>query len=234
MQVSNQVIPTAITMSELPNEQDLRIELSDYARRIKQSHLTSATGGNISYRVGADILISPSGYVLDEITPGDWVKVNIEIGQPCPDQLKPSSELPMHLGLYRLRPDVNAVMHSHPPYVIACSLVNMPLLPIGSEAPIFLGEDVPMVPYVLPASPLLADAVARVAKDNNVFVLQNHGLVTLGKNNHEAYYRTELAEEIAKIIAIAYSMGRGEPQRLSSQQIQEYKEWLFCKKLPSE
>jgi L-fuculose-phosphate aldolase len=230
MPISSQV-PSTLAAST-PDSDDIRLELCDYSRRIKFNRLTSATGGNISYRVGEDILISPSGFVLDEIAPQDWVKVNLASGEPYPDQFKPSSELWMHLALYRIRSDVNAVMHSHPPYVIACSLVNVSLLPIGSEAPIFLGENVPMVPYVLPASPLLAEAVAKVAADNNVIILQNHGLVTLGKNNHEAYYRTELSEEIAKIQGIAFSMNRGEPQRLSPQQVQEYKDWLFHKKLP--
>ena len=230
MPISNQA--TSTSPASIPDSGEIRQELCDYARRIKLNHLTSATGGNISYRVGEDMLISPSGFVLDEITPQDWVKVNLESGEPYPNQLKVSSELRMHLALYHTRPDIQAVMHSHPPYVIACSLVNVGLLPIGSEAPIFLGENVPMVPYVLPTSPLLAEAVAKVAPGNNVIILQNHGLVTLGKNNHDAYYRTELSEEIAKIQAIAFSLGRGEPLHLSPRQVQEYKDWLFHQKLP--
>ena len=79
---------------------------------------------------------------------------------------------------------------------------------------------------------MLGRAVAQYAKDFNVMVLENHGLVTLGKSNREAYNRTELTEEIAKIMVIACSLGRGEPRWPTQKDIQEYKNWYLNKKLP--
>jgi len=129
---------------------------------------------------------------------------------------------------------VLSIMHSHPPHVIALSLSGIEIRPIGSEAPISLGERIPIIPYEIPTSPMLGLAVAQYAKDFNVMVLENHGLVTLGKSNREAYNRTELTEEIAKIMAIAYSLGRGEPRWPTPQQIQEYENWYLNKQLPDD
>lgn len=212
--------------------QNIREELCDYARRLKQRGLTSATGGNISYRIGGDMWISPTGCGLDELELDDWVKVNLESGKPHPHRFRPSSELPMHRLIFLTRPDVLSIMHSHPPHVIALSLLGIEITPIGSEAPLFLGERIPLVPYEIPASPMLAEAVAEYAKTFDVLVLENHGLVTLGSTNRVAYNRTELTEEIAHIMAIAYSLGKGEPRWPSSQEIKAYKTWFLEHRMP--
>lgn len=211
---------------------DIRGELCVYAARLKQHGLTSATGGNISYRVGDDLWISPTGCVLDELEVDDWVKVNLVTGEPYPHKLKPSSELALHREVFLARPDVRSIMHSHPPNVIALSLLGVEIKPIGSEAPISIGARIPIVPYEIPGSPMLARAVALYAKDFNVMVLENHGLVTLGDSNREAYNRTELTEEIAKIMAIAYAVGKGEPRWPTEKQIQEYRTWHQENTLP--
>jgi L-fuculose-phosphate aldolase len=218
--------------SRYSGDQDIRAELCEYSARMKQRGLTSATGGNVSHRVGDDMWISPTGCVMDELGVDDWVKVDLESGKPYPHRYKPSSEVVMHQQIYLARPDINAVMHSHPPYIIALSLLGIELMPIGSESPIALGERVPLVPYEIPTSPLLARAAAEYTREYNVLMLENHGLVTLGKDNREAYNRTELAEEIAKVICIAHSLGKGEPRRPSPQEIEEYKDWFYHRQLP--
>jgi L-fuculose-phosphate aldolase len=139
----------------------------------------------------------------------------------------------LHREIFLARSDVLSIMHSHPPHVIALSLLGIEIKPIGSEAPISLGERIPLVPYELPTSPMLGRAVAEYSREFNVMVLENHGLVTLGKSNREAYNRTELTEEIAKIMTIAYSLGKGEPRWPSQKDIEEYKNWYFFKKLPA-
>ena len=211
---------------------DIRPELCDYSARLKQRGLTSSTGGNVSYRVGGDMWISPTGCVMDELTVEDWVRVNLETGKPYPHMFKPSSEVVMHQEIFLARPDVNAIYHSHPPYTIALSLLGIELQPIGSKSPFALGERIPLVPYEIPTSPLLAHAAARYAREYNVMVLENHGLLTLGKTNREAFNRTELAEEVAKILSIAYSIGRGEPRKVRHEDIEQFREWYFNHKLP--
>lgn len=216
----------------MAKNEDIRQELCLYSSRLKQRGLTSATGGNISYRVGDDVLISPTGCVLDELETDDWVKVNLNTGEPSPHKLIPSSEIVMHREILLNRPDVISIMHSHPPHVIALSLLGIEIKPIGSEAPISLGERIPIVPYEIPTSPMLSRAVVKFAKNYNVLVLENHGLVTLGKTNLQAYNRTELTEEIAKIMAIAYSLGMGEPQWPAEKDIKDYRNWYTHKKIP--
>jgi L-fuculose-phosphate aldolase len=211
---------------------DIREELCVYSTRLKQRGLTSSTGGNVSCRVGEDLWISPTGCVMDELEVEDWVRVHLRTGEPYPRQSRPSSELVMHREIYLARPDVFSIFHSHPVHVFALSLLGIEIRPIGSEAPIFLGERIPLVPYEIPTSPLLGEAVARYAKDYNVMTLENHGLVALGKTIRDAYNRTELAEELARVMVLAYSLDKGEPRWPSAKDLQEYRNWYFDKKLP--
>src|SRR5512139_234085 len=111
------------------DEAALRQQLTHNAMRLKNKGLTSATGGNMSYRIGGDMLISPSGFCLDEVGKADWVRVSLETAQAYPGQPKPSSETLMHRNVYLLRPDTNAVIHSHPPHVIALSLIGVSIRP---------------------------------------------------------------------------------------------------------
>jgi L-fuculose-phosphate aldolase len=224
--------PKELTKTATAEVADIRVELCDYSARLKQRGLTSSTGGNVSYRVNEDMWISPTGCVMDELNVEDWVKVNLETGKVYPHQSRPSSEVVMHREIFLARPDVNAIFHSHPAHVIALSLLGIELKPIGSESPIVFGDRVPLVPYEIPTSPLLAHAVAKYADDYDVMMLENHGLIALGKSNREAYNRTELAEELAKIMCIAYSLGKGEPNWPTLEAFQQYRDWYFTKKLP--
>lgn len=138
----------------------------------------------------------------------------------------------MHREIFLARPDILSIFHSHPAHVFALSLLGIEIKPIGSEAPISLGERIPLVLYEIPTSPLLGRAVARYAKDYDVMVLENHGLVALGKTNREAYNRTELTEELARIMILAYSLGKGEPHWPTPKDIQDYRNWVFHKILP--
>ena len=214
--------------------EDIRAELCVYSARLKQRGLTSSTGGNVSGRAADDMWISPSGCVMDELRMEDWVRVNLITGEPHPNQARPSSELVMHREIYLARPDVKAIFHSHPPHVFALTLVGIEVRPIGSESPITLGERIPMVPYEIPTSPMLGQAVAKYTKDYNVMALENHGLVTVGKTIREAYNRTELTEELAKVMILAYSVDKGEPRWPSTKDLEEYRNWYYHKKLPEQ
>lgn len=226
------VLTSSVTTAPAVSESELRGQLSKLGKRLKKKGLTSATGGNISHRFGEAMIISPTGFCLDEVGPQDWVKVDLETAEPYPGQGKPSSEVYMHRNFYQLSPDTNTVIHSHPPHVIALSLLRLTIRPIGSEAPFLLGETVPLVPYTIPTSPLLAEAIKPYAAQYKVMILENHGLVTQGKDQREAFNRTELSEEIAKIMAIAMSLGYGEPNWPSDKDVREYLDWIYYRKLP--
>jgi L-fuculose-phosphate aldolase len=135
----NSGLPSSFIQTEAVEESGLRHRLTEYGVLLKQKGLTSATGGNMSHRLGGDMLLSPTGHCLDEVFPEDWVRVNLVTAKAYPEQVKkPSSEVLMHRNIYLLRPDINAIIHSHPPHVIALSLVGITIRPIGSEAPFLL------------------------------------------------------------------------------------------------
>ena len=150
-------------MKTTENE-DIRQELCIYSARLKQRGLTSATGGNVSYRVGDDMWISPTGCVMDELEVDDWVKVNLGTGEPYPHKFKPSSEIVLHREVFLARPDVLSIMHSHPPNGIALSLLGIEIKPIGSEAPISLGRGFPSFPTRSPPHPCWGERLLNTPK----------------------------------------------------------------------
>ena len=200
------------------NEKDIREELCRYARKITENRLVVGPGGNISARLGDSMYLSPSGYALDEIAPESWVKVDIPSGGIEPGGPRPSSEVLMHLYTYRADPSIGAVIHTHPPYCIALTLVREDL-PVMFPDQAALAGRTAFIPYVLPTTEQLARAVAEKAREASTMFLVNHGLVTTGRNLREAYYRTEVIEESAKIWLIA--SGTGRPKALTDEEYRE-------------
>jgi L-fuculose-phosphate aldolase len=200
------------------NEREIREELCRYARKITLNRLVVGPGGNISARLGDSMYLSPSGYALDEIEPESWVKVDVPSGEIAPGSLRPSSEVLMHLFTYRADPAIGAVIHTHPPYCIALTLVRNDLPVMFPDQAALTGRTA-FIPYVLPTTDQLAEAVAARAREASSMLLANHGLVTTGRNLREAYYRTEVVEESAKIWLIA--AGAGQPKALTDEEYRE-------------
>jgi len=197
---------------------DIRNELCRYARKTVANKLVVGPGGNISARHEGKMYLSPSGFALDEIAPEQWVEVDIGTGAIAGNGLRPSSEVLMHLYAYRQNPNIGAIVHTHPPYCIAFTLVERDLPVMFPDQAALVGTT-GYIPYVLPTTDRLADAVAAKVNDFSALLLGNHGLVTTGRNLREAYYRTEVVEESAKIYLIASSIRK--PKALTEA---EYKE----------
>jgi L-fuculose-phosphate aldolase len=183
------------------NSMEIRQELCKYARKTVTNKLVVGPGGNISAKLEGKMYLSPSGFALDEVLPEQWVEVDIETGAITDIGLRPSSEVLMHLYAYRANPIINAIVHTHPPYCIAFTLVEQELPIMFPDQAALVGKTV-YVPYVLPTTDKLADAVVEKV-DSSSILLGNHGLVTTGRNLREAYYRTEVVEESCKIYLIA-------------------------------
>lgn len=212
---------SAIATGEDPDAQAvaaLREELCVYARKTVANRLVVGPGGNISARIGGKMYLSPSGFALDEIRPEQWVEVDVATGDITDNGLRPSSEVLMHLYLYRKNPDIRAIVHTHPPYCIALTLVTDELPVMFPDQAALVGRTA-YVPYVLPTTAALAEAVAAKASEASTLLLGNHGLVTVGRNLREAYYRTEVVEESAKIYLIAASVR--EPRVLTPAEVEE-------------
>lgn len=199
-------------------EQQVREELTRYARKTVAKGLVVGPGGNISAKAGNIMLLSPSGFALEDIEPEQWIRVEIDSGKVLDQEVRPSSEVLMHLFAYRVNPDIQAIVHTHPAHCIALTLVSKELPMLFPDQAALVG-DIAFVPYVLPTTDLLANAVAEKVGEHNSILLENHGLVTTGKNLREAYYRTEVVEESAKVYLAAKAVG--EPKVLTDA---EYKE----------
>ena len=171
--------------------------------------LVRGAGGNVSARDGDTMWISPSGFSLAEAAVGDYVGVSISSGELTSGNHRPSSEVLMHLAIYRTRAEENAVIHTHPPITIALTAAGHDLLPMFADYYVYLGRNVPHLSYVTVTTPELAAAVEEVAGEPDCYgiVLRNHGAITVGKSIKEAYFRTLAIEEQAIIQHAALQVG---------------------------
>ncbi len=130
---------------------------------------------------------------------------------------KPTSEVNMHLGIYRIRPDINAIFHTHSPW--ACGVVSAGVelgkMPMFAEFVNDLGRRV-TVPYVTPTTQDLADCVAEASKEGDTIFMTNHGVCALGVNMKRAFYRSLIVEDVAKSLVAAAIVGK--PQILTQEQ----------------
>lgn len=186
----------------------VKTELSYYGTKILKKNLAVGPGGNISHRDGNTMWISPSGFVLDEISDDQWIGVNIETGHYQHPTLKPSSEIAMHLYLYQNRPEINAIVHTHPPVTIAVISAGFDEIPFMFPDHVALVGKIPSIEYVIPCTEELAQAVVYALTPPYAgLLLKNHGLITVGSTLKQAYYRTELVEDAARVFWMSRSMG---------------------------
>lgn len=189
------------------SELELIQDIVEVGRRIWLRGYVAANDGNISIQIGQDeFLCTPTGVSKGFMTPEMIIKVN-SAGEVLSGDLKPSSELKMHLRAYRERPDVNAIVHAHPPVSTAFAVAGMPLnkkfLP---EVIVTLGE-IPLARYATPSTDEVPEAVAELVKDHDAVLLANHGALTLGSDVFNAYYKLETMEHYANISLLARQLG---------------------------
>jgi len=185
-------------------------------RQLAARGLIAGRDGNLSVRLGAKrVLVTPSGYIKALVTAADMVEVDLAGKPRQPGSRKPTSELDLHLRILRSRPDVQAIVHAHPPaatgFAVAGQEIPANLLP----ELIFVVGPVPLVPFAMPGTPELGDRVVPYleGKRHNALLLANHGAVTMGSTLDEAWIRMETLEHAARIIWFARSIG--EPHALA-------------------
>ncbi len=191
----------------MTSEYQLRKDIVEVGRRIWLRGYVAANDGNISIRMGPDeFLLTPTGVSKGFMTPEMIVKVNGR-GDRLVGDLEPSSEIKMHLCVYRERPDANAVVHAHPPISTAFAVAGLPLSKcILPEVIISLGG-IPLVEYGTPSTDEIPIALSKHLKDYSAFLLQNHGALTLGTDVYHAYHRMETMEHFAVISLAARQLG---------------------------
>ena len=184
-------------------------QLVSTANELSTAGLVAGAGGNVSVREGDGMWISPSGFSFSDARPEDYPCVAVESGEITRGARRPSSEVLMHLAIYRRRPEVNAVIHTHPRYTVALTAAGHDLKPMFADYYVYLGGHVPHLPYITVTTPELAAAVGVEFEDQRCVgtVLRNHGAITVGASIREALFRTLAMEEQAMIQWQALQVG---------------------------
>jgi len=171
----------------------------EYAAILWHKSFVDGNGGNVSMRVSSNtVLCTPTLFSKSRLKEKDICLVNLN-GEQISGIQKPSSEITTHLAVYKADPTANMVIHCHPPYT--CSYAFTERLPypcLSPEAALWMDEIV-MLPFYIPGSKELAEAIEYNAQDRHSLILQNHGLITWGKTPEEAYWRTEVIESHCRI-----------------------------------
>jgi L-fuculose-phosphate aldolase len=190
-------------------ETELRRQIVEIGRRVYDRFFIAANDGNISARLDDEtVLITPTGVSKGFMSAEDILRVSLKGELLAASEGRwPTSETPMHLAIYRARADAGAVLHTHAPAATAFALTGVRLdEPTLPEVIVFI-RAVAMVPYALPGSEELPQAMAPYLADHDVFLLGNHGAVTLGRTLEGAYYQMERLELVARIRLAAMALG---------------------------
>lgn len=201
------------------DEVQLKRDLCEVGRRVWMRQFVAANDGNFSIRIGEDeVLTTPTGVSKGFMTPEMICKVNLQ-GKHLEGAYAPSSEILLHLKVYRCRPDVRAVVHAHPPtatgFAVAGWSLQQPVLP---EVIVGLGG-VPLCPFALPGTAEVPESLREYLSSYDAFLLANHGALTVGADLFTAYYRMEILEHFAQVMLTAHLLGGAKP--LSQSRVQE-------------
>lgn len=196
-----------------------RDEICKIGRRLVKQGLVVAADGNISVRLSeSEILCTPTGMSKGQMSPADICTVDLE-GNQTGGSRRPSSELLLHLEVYRQRDDATSVLHAHPPHATAFALTRQ-MIPAGilPEVELFLGE-VPMAGYATPGTPELASSIAPFVKNSKVIVLANHGTLSWDSSLERALWWTEILENYCRVLLLSRDLGP--PARLTNDEMRE-------------
>ena len=188
-------------------EREHRQEIIDVGRLIYSKGWVAANDGNVSVRLGPDrILATPTGVSKGMMQPDDLIVVDGK-GQKVEGRRERTSEIAMHLAIYELRPDICAVVHTHPPvstgFAVAGKALNWAVLP---EVVVGLGC-VPLAEYGLPGTPELTNTLLPLIPKHDAIMLGNHGAVCYGEDLMQAFFRMETVEHFARIMLVAELLG---------------------------
>ena len=203
------------------NHQKLREEVSRVARQLISSGLVTGTSGNVSARTPeGNVLVTPSGVDYEVLGPKDVVLVDLDMNV-LEGTLVPSTETPMHTGIYKARQDVDAVVHTHSRFATTLACLGWEIPPVHYMLTT-LGPDgrVPLAPYTLYGTEELADHAANALGGSHyACLLRTHGTIAVGESAEKAFSRTVVLEEMAEV----YYRARlaGEPILLTPEEVDE-------------
>ena len=193
----------------MTNEWELKKQIVEIGRRIWIRGYVGANDGNITVKLGDnELLTTPTGVSKGFMTVEMIIKCD-RTGKVISSNpgYRPSSEVKMHLDVYKERPDIQAVVHAHPQYATSFAVAGIPLNKcVLPEAIIVMGA-VPIAPYGLPSTMEIPDRIRPFIKNSDVILLENHGALTLGTDLLNAYHKMETLEHTASIVWKAIQLG---------------------------
>jgi L-fuculose-phosphate aldolase len=206
--VEGNLHPDSISPGALKTEEEHRRDICAVGRWIHDRGYVASTDGNISLRLDPRrILTSPTGVSKGMMSADDLVITDLE-GRKLSGRRNPSSELAMHLLIYRRRPDINAVCHAHPPVATGYAAAGIPLnKAILAELVLSLGS-IPVAQYGTPGTPELTDAIEPLVQSHDAILMANHGVVTYGQDLLSGFFRMETAEHFARVALVTHLLGK--------------------------
>jgi len=192
--------------------QEARKTVIEAARRMSEKGLVAGTSGNISLRLPSDgkkqlMAITPTSRHYDTLKIDDIPIIDFN-GKRVAGELPPSIETQMHIGIYRARKDVNAIIHTHSVFASAAAVAGIDIPPLLEDQVVYLGGEIKMADYAVSGSPeLMTNAVAALGERNAV-LLANHGAVGTGRTMRDAFTACELIEKTARVYFLALSAGK--------------------------
>ena len=195
----------------MPTERKHREEIVRYGRMLHERGFVAAMDGNLSVRLKGDrILVTPTCLSKGAMRPTDLVIVDPD-GKRVAGHKNVTSEIGMHLSIYRMRPDVQAIVHAHPPTATGFAAAGIALTePLVCEVVIGLGC-IPLARYGTPGTSELSQTLEPYIPNYDAILMSNHGVVTYGDTLEHAYMKMETVEHFAQIALVTHLLGRQEP-----------------------
>ena len=192
----------------MKSERQHREDICRFGRALHDKGFVAATDGNLSVRLDHETILStPTGMSKGLMEPEDLVVVDMK-GKRVAGRRNVSSEVAMHLLIYRLRPEVKGVVHAHPPTATGYAAAGIPLnQALVSEVVITLGC-VPLAKYGTPGTPELTDGLEPLIPHHDAILMANHGVVTYGEDLLKAFMKMEAVEHFARVSLVAHMLGK--------------------------
>jgi L-fuculose-phosphate aldolase len=192
-------------------DSEIAHQLVAVCRRLYEKGFVTATDGNVSVRLpNGNVLTTPTSLNKGKVKETDLVEVTLE-GKTVTNDRKPSMELDMHLFIYQQRSDANAVVHAHPIYATGFATARIPLDKHLLPEVVFGLGAIPLARYATPSTKEVAESIAPYVKTSTAILLENHGVVTFGKDLDDAFFKMEKVEHAAHIAFVARLLGGERP-----------------------
>ena len=189
---------------------EIRKDIIRISRKMYAKGMINALEGNVSVRDGDKVYITPTSICKEDLTEEMITAVNMA-GEVIEGDYPPTSEMKLHLECYRLRPDITSVVHNHSPYATAYALADRDIVSRAYPEMMIAFDKVPCIAYGMPSTDAVHAEVHKYIDKTDVFLISRHGVVSVGCDIKDAYFKIEAIEAIAKTLTLAHLIGGEAP-----------------------